>query len=85
MFATSFGRLELFLGQHLSRFKPPFLNNNFLCTTSVPSLAPGHLRMDSDSLFMNFGQGLESLLPRGDAHMSVSGDYICFFNAGHMM
>lgn len=54
-------------------------------TLMVLPEAPGHLRMDSDSLFMNLGKGLESLLPRGDAHVSFSGDGLCFLNAGHMM
>ena len=41
--------------------------------------------MDSDSLFMNFGKRLESLIPKGDSHLSFSGGPFCFLNAGHIM
>lgn len=41
--------------------------------------------IDSDSLFMNFDERLEHLLPNGENHVSFSGGPFCFLNAGHMM
>jgi len=40
---------------------------------------------DSDSLFMELGMSLESLLPSPPAQLSFTGDRLCFLNSGHLM
>ena len=41
--------------------------------------------MDSDSLFMNENLRLEALVPSGENQLTLSGDYNCFINTGHLM
>lgn len=41
--------------------------------------------MDSDSLFMNENLRLEALVPSGENQLTLSGDFNCFLNSGHLM
>ncbi|CAK9106772.1 unnamed protein product [Durusdinium trenchii] len=40
---------------------------------------------DSDSLFVNQTISLMNYAPRGSSSMTFSGDYLCYFNSGHML
>ena len=40
---------------------------------------------DADSLFVNPSQDLEALKPAAGLSLTISGDYMCFINSGHLM
>ena len=40
---------------------------------------------DADSLFVSPHRTLRSLLPSGNTSLTISGDYYCYINSGHLM
>ena len=40
---------------------------------------------DADSLFVNPFQSLLPLVPKGSTSLTISGDYYCYVNSGHLM